>query len=442
MITDKQSLTHWVEEASYMDPAWPTELEPEGMTVLSAHWQSCFYFWGGHTKAKRAALAECIEQYIKLFDDKLTWGFKTQPNGKVRPVWRDNTKSFEQVLQDNPDEDDAIEYHLYSGDPKWEDYASPYVISCLTNRSWQKQTGSYFSFRLPYEYLVDTSYRPLVNALIQDCIALFNPYYAISGLQAAMPYSENSVAPDIYLQAQRNLGIVQGVVYDDIDKMQHGLKSLDWLTYISHELAQAYGTAKQFYQQAIKRDINISKMANGYLIKASELPQVLPTTEPIPDDYIKINDLLRPLRNGAYGMLSIGGWEDEPPRFDLISSDAWIRRFDAPYIFPITEISPVEIITTKRHRIASGQVCQHSGRYRYNEDTDSDGKPIYHEYDNLTDYQVGFEVGDFRQFVVLNKGDIVPYYLDIAATGGVRRVKAIEWTLVSEFIGPTKSLFD
>lgn len=431
MITDKPSLTHWVDEARYMDPAWPTELEPEGMTVLSAHWQSCFYFWGGHTKAKRAALAQCMARYIDLFDDKLTWGFKTQPNGRWRATWRDHTKSFEQVLQENPD---AIEYYLASGNPKWEDYASPFIVSCMTKYNWEKREGSNLCIRVPHQYVLDDSYRPLIDELINQCLKLLSPYYAISGLQSATPYNQNSVAPDVYQQAQHNLGIMQGDIYSDGRKMQHGIKSLDWLTYISHELAHGYGTAEQFYQQAKRQQIDITPLDNGYLIKASELPQVLPVIEPIPDDYIKINDLLRPLRNGAYGMLSIGGWEDEPPRFDLMSSDAWIRRFDAPNIFPVTKLSPVEVKTKRRHSIASGNICQHSGRYRYNEDTDSDGKPLYHEYDNLTDYQVGFDVGDFRQFVVLNKGDIVPYYLDIAATGGVRRVKAIEWTLVSEFV--------
>ena len=59
---------------------------------------------------------------------------------------------------------------------------------------------------------------------------------------------------------------------------------------------------------------------------------------------------------------------------------------------------------------------------------------MYHEYDVATDYEVGFEVGDFRKFVVLNKGDIVPYYLDLGQHGDIRQVIAIEWSLVSEFV--------
>lgn len=434
MITDKDSLAYWVDEASFTDPTLPTDLEPKGMTVLTAHWQSCFYYWGGHTLEKRQALANCIDAYIEYFDQQLTWGFKTQPSGRWRAVWRKHTKTFAQVLQDNSDPGDAIEYHFYSGDPAWEDYASPFVISCMTNRNWNRREGSYLSFRVPYAYLLDAQYRPIIDKLITDCIQALDPYYAVSGLEAATPYSQNQVATDVYIQAQKYLGIMQGIIYSDTNTMHQGLKSLDWLTYISRDLAKGYGSAERFYQMAIEQGIDIYPLAAGYMIQASELPQILPIQEIIPDSYHHINNLLRPLRNGNYNSLSIGGWEDEPPRFGLISSDAWIRRFDAPNIFPITIDSPIEVKSIRKHRIKSGKVCLYSGRYRYNADTENTGRPLYHEYDVATDYEVGFEVGDFRQFVVLNKGDIVPYYLDLGQHGDIRQVIAIEWSLVSEFV--------
>jgi len=45
----------------------------ENRIVLTVGIRSTFYFWGGHTAAKRQALVECVEAYEKCYGTNLTW---------------------------------------------------------------------------------------------------------------------------------------------------------------------------------------------------------------------------------------------------------------------------------------------------------------------------------------------------------------------------------
>ena len=68
-------------------------------------------------------------------------------------------------------------------------------------------------------------------------------------------------------------------------------------------------------------------------MRAGDLPDLGPVVEPPPEAYMKANAALRPLRNGSFGSMGSGSVNGEL-HFDRCTTDLWIRRFDAPSIWP------------------------------------------------------------------------------------------------------------
>ena len=161
------------------------------------------------------------------------------------------------------------------------------------------------------------------------------------------------------------------------------------------------------------------------------MPQLLPVDEEIPDSYLKINAITRPMRNGNYG--SIGNGYDEGigyQSFNTYFTDLWMRRFDNPRLWRKLP-QPIDNRTLRQPlfepiTLMSAQVCEINGRYRYEEEYDHvRGNPVYFEepYSRSNDY---------RQYVVLLKGDVAPYFIKMDRHGHTEEKVSIAWTLVEK----------
>ena len=412
------------DEFEYFDAS----LGDNGLTVLSVQLEACFLFWDGHTEAVRQQLKSCITAYMALFGDKITWGF--DPKGWTQKTI-DKLPTFEQTLKNNAHVDDCIEWFVASGNYQELNASFDYKLSCLTARGWEVQEPSRLLFRIHRKDFYDSETHQAIIELFNDCISRLNPYHATMGWGSAFGYDKDRVGIDILDQAHCFFGINVYDVWDTVT-LKHGIRSIDWWTYISYELAERVGGMTALKAQVQAKKVNHQDYENGLLLIAADEPLLLPADNKIPMSYININTLTRPMRNGNYG--SIGNGYDMGvgnQSFNSYFTDLWMRRFDNPKLWrqlpqPInnqTQTQPnIDAVT-----LTTGDVCQVSGRYRYEEEYDHvRGNPVHVEDPHSTS-------NDYRQYVVLLKGDIAPYYIQMDQHGHVEKSVLIAWTLFEIF---------
>lgn len=141
---------------------------------------------------------------------------------------------------------------------------------------------------------------------------------------------------------------------------------------------------------------------------------------------------MRPLRNGAYWSISY----DVGNNYKVLDVDAgrkWIRRLDAPDIFPDRGHYEERKPRKQNIYLESGRPCEVDGVYRYDEQIGLDGQPEYVGYKDRNDYKLN-NLDDYRQQVVLFKGDIAPRFLDFYENAVLKEAKKINWHLVSEIV--------
>lgn len=63
--------------------------------------------------------------------------------------------------------------------------------------------------------------------------------------------------------------------------MHHGIRSIDWWTYISDDLAERIGGRSKLLEQVTAKSVEHQLYDNGVLLIADEVPQLLPADEPI-----------------------------------------------------------------------------------------------------------------------------------------------------------------
>ncbi|WP_448760766.1 type VI immunity family protein [Acinetobacter tandoii] len=412
-----------VNDAEYIN----YDLGENGEIVLSVHFQSCFYLWNGHTTEVRHAIANCYTRYMALWGEYITWGFDPLSNWKQKAF--DRLPTLHDVLKKLSSPDDAIEWYVADGgcENNEIDHANKFVFSVLTSRAWKIQEGSIVTFRIPRHLYFQENSKKQILEFNQYCIEQLQPWYVVSGMQAATPFSDSGIKFDLVSQARDFKGIYLEKVWDSV-RMAYGIRSFDWLTYISGPLSEKVGGIKNLENALKKARIKFEHLSSGLLVQVTEHPELIPSGEEIPSNYLKFNNILRPMRDGNYGSMGDGTYLGENDQsFDIRLTDLWMRRFDFEYVWS----DLISVVKSRKPKsvvkLVSNQVCQMSGRYRFEED-----------YDYIRNEPLPFEdadsrENDYRSYIILNKGDIAPYYLKLDQYGNLIERSEIAWTLFEEF---------
>nr|WP_252715359.1 type VI immunity family protein [Acinetobacter bereziniae] len=339
--------------------------------------------------------------------------------------------SIQAAVVKHPHPDDQIEWRCASGE---RDEAPEYMIYAFTNRGWEgrKQECSTLTFRVPNKLIFDIEQKKILMSLIQMCIDKLGVYHVVAGFQSALPYKPMGVGDYSLAQGERFWGIYQGANIRERNRIADGIKSIDWLTYLSNTLVQRICEVKTFPKYCEHFNLKPKQQQEGFLFQLEDFPQLLPSQLSVLDSYYNLNKALRPLRNGAYGSISYDvGYNYQV--LDVEASRKWIRRLDAPDIFPdrghYQERKPLK----NNIYLASGRPCKIDGVYRYEDQLNFKGEPRHAGYDDRDDYQENY-VYDLRQQVVLLKGDIAPRFLDFYENAVLKEAKKIKWRLVSEIV--------
>ena len=268
-------------------------------------------------------------------------------------------------------------------------------------------------------------------SLIQTCIDKLGVYHAVAGFQGALPYRPMGVGDYSLAQGERFWGIYQGAGIRETSRIQDGIKSIDWLTYINNTLVQRICEPKTFPQYCEHFNLHPQQQEHGFLFQLEDYPQLLPSNLPVLESYFNLNKALRPLRNGSYWSISYDVGNNYKV-LDVEASRKWICRLDAPDVFP-DRGHYEERATKKNIYLESGRPCEIEGIYRYDEQVDLDGQPVYVGYADRNEYKPN-DVNDYRQHVVLRKGDIAPRFLEFYDHAILKQAKKIKWHLVYETV--------
>ncbi len=423
-----EEMNEYKEDFHYYDV-----INDKEVTVNDVHLTACLFFRDGHLPEVREQLRDCIDQYMALFGEHITWGFDPK-NRRWKEKPFDKLPSFNEILQERKDPDDIIEWFVSAGSHKLIEEAVPYELFCSTERNWELEDISQLRFRVDRADFFNPDKQVMIVNLFNYCIHKLNPYFAYMGLGSAIGYEEQ-YSIDLLNQAKQFFGINIIDTWDAV-VMHHGIRSIDWWTYISDDLAQRIGGRDKLLEQVTAKSVAHKIYDNGVLLIADEVPQLLPIDKPIPQSYLDINDICRPMRNGRYGSLTrMNQYDGGVGRqtFNAYFTDLWLRRFDNPELWrtfpqqttPDITAEPIKTAKGEITTLNTGEVCQQDGRYIYLDEYDYNRKQFRHH--NIAS---DGRLTDYRQYVVLKKGDIAPYFIHMDANWRTVEAMKIAWTLV------------
>lgn len=386
--------------------------------VLSVGFVASFYFWGGHTSAKRLAQVECFEAYQAAYGDQLKWACDPKTwapvdlSKKTFPTLRDHIKPL--------DEDDPIGLHLSSAADL--DEVGDYVVSCMTEQGWEEGQPSCFQFQLPREHAFDAGKLKAAERLMLFCAEKLIPFHGVAGLTATTVEQSLTWEAEILDLATRYRALYIESIVRDIRHAPNGIKGVNWLTFVGDLLTERVGGPQAFIESCKCFGMPLERYAHGFILRAGATAQLGLIEEPPPEAYVRANAAIRPLRNAKYGSMGSGSIDGEL-RFNRCTSELWIRRFDGPNIWPPASFAglppgPVGAPPKKKLKLATGKPCVVHGRYRK--------YPIDPAlFDENEEY-------DRSPMVVLLPGDIAPFFLTLGPHGEFVSRDVTTWELVAE----------
>ena len=427
MITSYADLEPYLKDFQWLEH----KKDQPSLFITGAEFQAHFLYFAGHTPEKRQALVECVEAFNQHYAEHFTWGAYVNEKGKGRYYDIAEMPSIQEAVTKHTHPDDQIEWYCASGE---RDEAPEYMINTFTNRGWEgnKFFSSTLTFHVPNEFIFKEEQKQILMSLIQLCIDKLGVYHAVAGFQGVLPYKPIGVGDYSLAQGERFWGIYQGADIKERRQIQNGIKSIDWLTYINNTLVQRICEVKTFPRYCEHFKLEPQQQKEGFLFQLEDYPQLLPSDQPVLENYYNLNKALRPLRNGAYLSISYDTGNNYKV-LDVEASRKWIRRLDTPDIFPDRGHYEERKPSKKDIYLESGRPCEVDGIYRYDEQLNLDGQPMYVGYDDRDDYEQN-NVNDYRQQVVLLKGDIAPRFLECYDHMVLKQAKKIKWHLISEIM--------
>ena len=261
--------------------------------ITGAEFQAHFLYFAGHTPEKRQALIECIEAYNQYFGEYLVWGgyYDDQGEGHYADLNDPKMPTIRQVIEKKSHPDDAIEWYCASGEQK---EAPEYMISAMTNRGWEGHLlyCSEIKFCVPNKLIFDEEQKKSLVSLIQMFIDKLGVYHAVAGFQNILPYRPIGVGDYARKQGELFWGIYQGAGTSETNLIKNGIKSIDWLTYISNTMIQRICEVKTFPKYCEHFDLKPQQQNEGFLFQLEEVPQLLPSNQPVLESYYNLNKAL------------------------------------------------------------------------------------------------------------------------------------------------------
>lgn len=323
------------------DYASPDSVDPDYRYVVKLVLRATIFFRDGHTPAIRKALKACFDDYFSAFGKELQWGWEPQPAGKPTP--RRFDEKLIDAMHDALDHvmaDDAVELAFMSS--LNQHYVGDYGIKCLTVPDWEQEIGrdgAYLSFFVPYymvqDQLWDAGKFPLHDFMVACCNRL-KATHGYAGFALALPHEYYRWEPyELELAKQYyGLEIDNPVNVGLMTDGWKGIKGVNWYTVIGRHYVDQLGGEASIRGRLADPLFRLYEIADGGLIiRAGEKPELGPIKEGLPPLYVAVNAVVNPVRTTDIRSFGLGSNAGEL-RFNKRLTDLWLRRFDAPGIWP------------------------------------------------------------------------------------------------------------
>ncbi|WP_175948250.1 type VI immunity family protein [Burkholderia pyrrocinia] len=312
------------------------EANDSDMLKLCVGLSGTFFFWGGETQQKRLAVANCFEEFERLFADRIKWVLPVEDVSR-REVMKGGKKVIPTVREyvATMDPDDELDWKISGG--RSPDEASDCYMAVLTTRQWEIEVHnplSWMTFAMPIEAVYGPDGDPnLFINFVRYCSEQLRPWHGSAGLASLLPHenSESCVAEFDLQQRYFGLDVVTGDFYLG-NRLQTNLKGANWLTFFDQTFPSTV-SREQWESLRATPGLQVWKAGHAYVIQAGEQPILGPVPDGVPLLYKAVSDVIKPMRLSPMESFHIGSMTGEI-RFNERTSELWSRRFDAPGIWP------------------------------------------------------------------------------------------------------------
>ncbi|WP_423378750.1 type VI immunity family protein [Burkholderia sp. LMG 32019] len=309
------------------------EDEPDKM-VLQGGLVIVLYMLKSYLKGNRDALASAMYRIKEVFGDQLHWGYWEHPRQRGKYT-RERFAECVEWVRARP-ATHAVELTWSSGAAY--DFVGDYGLRAfsqmgLAEEEWKDL--SYFQVYLPVEMLRGsgaTNFELLVRDLASRLPVLHG--YAGLGFQQSNEFHRYENLE--FELAEQFLGFEVADILGH-DELRQGIKSVNWYTILNSSWIEKLGgrdALARAVQDEAPNGISLLEYVNGVIVKAGDWPSLgWVERDPQPAAYVAANRVLKPVRVPELRCLHMGSILGEV-RFDNVSSNQWLRRFDAPGIWP------------------------------------------------------------------------------------------------------------
>ena len=281
-----------------------------------------FYIDQCYLPHKRQGLAEALKLYYRHFGDQFRWcGFDHKEH-------KPSEKTLEQCCQYLQDQSKDVNFAWSSETSGWL-HVGDYAADALSIQGWFEQVHkelSYFSFYLPVEALKGEG-KQLFEMMLLECCRLLQPLHGLAGLGMQVCY-ENEEFQDLEYEVAQEFNCIDIGSPSTNRYLRTGFRSINWYTILANQWIDKLGGAISLKQQINDERIALLPFDTGMMIRAGDWPELgWVRRNPYPELYVKVNNLLKPVRAPEVTSFHYGSIRDEI-RFGPESSNEWVRRFD------------------------------------------------------------------------------------------------------------------
>ncbi|PQQ28376.1 DUF3396 domain-containing protein [Photorhabdus hindustanensis] len=296
----------------------------DGLTVSRLGLSITLFFKQGYTQEKKQRILACYRRFREEFGTHLR--FHRHELEGIKKYSPENIAKVEEGILNQ-------KKNQFSGwvvsDAKNEDEAPNYLMRYLDSREISGDNGSsYLSLTLPWDYLKEQEGMTRFMAWLDFLCEQLEPDSGDCGYCLVLPNDFYDYFPLEYQLAQRYPALqVNSAVHTAKLQYGHSIRGINWITLLSKRFVNRLG-GEYWIRQVLRpyRDVVISSYRDGLIIRAGQYPDLTPLPGSVPESYLAINQLIRPIRVIPREGHSLHFYGEG--HFDDISTLAWYARYD------------------------------------------------------------------------------------------------------------------
>ncbi|MGV7963457.1 DUF3396 domain-containing protein [Photorhabdus tasmaniensis] len=301
-----------------------TFLNGDGLTVSRLGISITLFFKQGYTPEKKQHILACYRRFREEFSTHLR--FHRHALKGLKKYSSENIAKVEEGIL-NQKKNQPSTWDISDAKNIYE--APRYLMHYLDSREISgDNSSSYLSLVLPWDYLKEQEGMARFMAWLDFLCEQLEPDWGDCGYCLVLPRDYHDYFPLEYQLAQRYPSLqVNSTVHTTLGDYAHTIRSINWITLLSKRFVNRLG-GEHWIRKTLARypDVVITPYPNGLMIRAGKYPDLTPQPGSVPESYLAINQLIRPIRfvPGEGDSLHFYG----AGHFDDISTQAWYARYD------------------------------------------------------------------------------------------------------------------